>query len=193
MAVRMKGLSITLLISMIILVDCAGSVEVLFRNPTSGWPSRRQLSAPCVLHLRASRSATASVDDDRFARAANRQNCFDKGPTNILGALVRQWRGRKTDAAGSHVRLFPKRAYARIGSRVRGMSLSRLGLNFVLFVFPQYHSTAWRCIRLSSQSAGEIVFEKIGDTHDNRIGDEEWVIWAGQRCCSKNVERKTRP
>jgi hypothetical protein len=36
MAVRMKGLSITLLISMIILVDCAGSVEVLFRNPTSG-------------------------------------------------------------------------------------------------------------------------------------------------------------
>jgi hypothetical protein len=53
------------------------------------------------------------------------------------------------------------------------MSLSRLGLNFVLFVFPQYHSTAWRCIRLSSQSAGEIVFEKIGDTHDNRIGDEE--------------------
>jgi hypothetical protein len=34
MAVRMKGLSVSLLISMITLVDCAGSVEVLFKNPT---------------------------------------------------------------------------------------------------------------------------------------------------------------
>jgi hypothetical protein len=34
MAVRMKGLSVTLLISMITLVDCAGSVEVLFKNAT---------------------------------------------------------------------------------------------------------------------------------------------------------------
>jgi len=45
----------------------------------------------------------------------------EEGPTNILGALVRQWRWRQTDAAGSHVRLFPKRAHPRIGSRVRSI------------------------------------------------------------------------
>jgi hypothetical protein len=33
MAARMKGLSVALLISMITLVGCAGSVEVLFKNP----------------------------------------------------------------------------------------------------------------------------------------------------------------
>jgi len=85
------------------------------------WPSRRQLSNPRALHIWASRSATDSVIDDRFARAGNRQNCFGKGRATILGALVRQWRWRQADAAGSQVRLFPKRAHARIGSRVRGI------------------------------------------------------------------------
>src|SRR5262249_41730409 len=50
----------------------------------------------------------------------------EEGPTNILGALVRQSRWRQTDAAGSHVRLFPKRAHPRIGSRVRSIGAFEL-------------------------------------------------------------------
>ena len=66
--------------------SCRGPFQQLHRRR----PSRRQLSAPCDLHLRAPRSAIRSVIDDRFARTANGQNCFDSGAANPLGTLVRR-------------------------------------------------------------------------------------------------------
>src|SRR5262249_60863912 len=63
-----------------------------------------------------------SVVDERFARAGNGQNSFHKGPPNILGTLVRQRRWRQADAARTHLRLVPKRAHPRIGSRLRGIA-----------------------------------------------------------------------
>src|SRR5262249_32380053 len=58
------------------------------------------------------------------AREGNGQNSFHKGSTNILGALVRQRRWRQADAARTHLRLVPKRAHPRTGSRGRGLAAS---------------------------------------------------------------------
>jgi hypothetical protein len=115
----MKGRSVALLVSMISLAGCAGPVELLSKNSTivDYLDGNYQRLASCTYeHLARQKAQLSMIDlpEQQTVRIA-----LTKAPYWELSFVNERW--RQTEAAGSHVRLFSKRARTRIGSRVRGI------------------------------------------------------------------------
>ena len=115
----MKGSSVALLVSLIGLVGCAGRGGLPFKNAVvvDHLEGNYQRLARCTYQHLARQQAQLSMSDLREQETV--RIALTKAPqTHWELSFVNEDGGR---AAGSHVRLFPKRAHPRIGSRVRGI------------------------------------------------------------------------
>ena len=116
----MKGPSVAL-VSMISLVGCASPGELLFQNSivVDHLDGNYQILARCTYEHLARQQTQLSMTDLREQETV--RIALAKAPQPYWELSFVNEDGGRADAARSHVRLFPERAHARIGSRVRGI------------------------------------------------------------------------